>query len=124
MAAMIPPLIQVALGGAAGAALRYVVGAQLARPGFPVAVLTANVVGSFAMGVLAVMLARAGLRAWEPLLLTGLLGGFTTFSAFSQETVTMVERGAFGHAALYVLLSVGLSIAALAVGAASARVVA
>ena len=118
---MMPPILQVALGGAVGAMLRYLVGAQLARPGFPVAVLTANVVGSFAMGVLVVALARAGLRGWEPLLLTGLLGGFTTFSAFSLETVALLERGAPGQAAFYVLLSVGLSITALAGGIVMAR---
>ena len=113
---MMLPTLQVAVGGAIGAALRFLIGAQLARPGFPVAVLTANVVGSFAMGLLVVWLARRGLTAWQPFLLTGVLGGFTTFSAFSLETVTLIERGQGGHAALYVLLSVGLSVGALALG--------
>ena len=121
MPAMIPPLVQIALGGAAGASLRWLIGVQLARPGFPVAVLAANVSGSFAMGVLVVWLAARGLGAWQPLLLTGLLGGFTTFSAFSLETVTLLERGSSLQAGLYVALSVGLSVGALAAGMALAR---
>jgi CrcB protein len=110
------PLLHVALGGALGASLRFLLGASLARPGFPVAVLLANVAGSFLMGVLVAWLAQRGLGRWQPFLLTGVLGGFTTFSAFSLETVTLIERGAFGQATGYVVLSVGLSITALALG--------
>ncbi|WP_298430549.1 fluoride efflux transporter CrcB [uncultured Jannaschia sp.] len=113
---MIPVTIQVALGGALGAAARYIVGAQLMRPGFPVAVLAVNVVGSFLMGLLVVWLGRRGLTEWQPFLLTGLLGGFTTFSAFSLETVTLFERGEVAQAAGYVAASVGLSVGALALG--------
>lgn len=115
------PLLQVALGGALGASLRFLLGAQLGRPGFPVAVLSANVIGSFLMGVLVVWLGSRELKGWEPFLLTGLLGGFTTFSAFSLETVTLIERGEMGQAALYVGLSVGGAIAALALGVWIAR---
>ena len=116
MAPMLPPVLQVALGGALGATLRWSLGVLLARPGFPVAVLTANVVGGFAMGAAVVWLGRQGLGHWAPFLTTGLLGGFTTFSAFGLEAVTLYERGALGQAGLYVLLSVAGSLAALMAG--------
>ena len=118
------PLISVALGGALGASLRFLVGTALLREGFPVAVLTVNVVGSFAMGLAAILLVRAGLSEWQPFVLTGILGGFTTFSAFSLETLTLIERGQGGAAILYVVLSVGLSLLALTAGLAIARAVA
>ncbi|MEM9795551.1 MAG: fluoride efflux transporter CrcB [Pseudomonadota bacterium] len=118
---MLSPLIQVAFGGAIGAAARFAMGMALARPGFPVAILTANVLGSFAMGLLVVWLGQRGLTHWQPFLLTGVLGGFTTFSAFSLETITLAEQGQAGQAALYVVLSVGLSVAALALGVWLAR---
>ena len=118
-----PAILQVAIGGALGAMLRYLAGAGVARlasSGFPAATLGVNVLGSFAMGVLAVTLARSSPHL-APLLLTGLLGGFTTFSAFSLETVTLIEEGRAGAAALYVAASVLLSIGALAAGLAMAR---
>ncbi len=117
---MVGTLLQVAAGGAIGAAARYATGVGVARvfgvTGFPLGVLTVNVVGSFLMGVLVVWLARRGLTHLTPFLLTGILGGFTTFSAFSLEAVTLFERGQVGQAALYVLLSVVLSIAGLVAG--------
>lgn len=117
---MITPVVQVALGGAVGAALRYLVGVWIVRHvghgGFPVAILSVNVIGSFVMGVLVVALAQRGVMQFSPLLLTGLLGGFTTFSAFSLEAVTLYERGDLGQMAIYVGLSVVLSIAALMAG--------
>jgi CrcB protein len=115
------PVLQVALGGALGALLRYLLASALARDGFPVAILACNLLGSLAMGVAFVLLDRAGLGGWQPFLMTGLLGGFTTFSAFSLETVALIERGAAGQAVLYVLLSVGLSVVALAAGLWMAR---
>ncbi|UWQ21216.1 CrcB family protein [Jannaschia sp. W003] len=118
---MLAPTLQVALGGAVGAALRFQLGLALLRPGFPVAVLAANVLGSFLMGLAVVWLGQRGLAAWQPLLMTGVLGGFTTFSAFSLEAWTLWERGEAGQAALYVALSVALSIGALASGVALAR---
>jgi len=89
--------------------------------GVPLPILTVNVVGSFLMGVFVVWAAQRGLTHLSPLVMTGLLGGFTTFSAFSLETVTLIERGQLGAALAYVALSVGLSIAALAVGVALTR---
>ncbi len=114
--AMTFSLLSVALGGAIGASSRFLLGSVLARDGFPVAILTVNVLGSFAMGIAVVLLGRAGLTQWQPFLLTGVLGGFTTFSAFSLETVMLAERGAPVQAAIYVSLSVGLSLSTLLAG--------
>ena len=119
-----PTLMQVALGGALGASLRWLAGAGIARvaaPGFPVAILSVNVLGSLLMGAFVAAAARRGLGHLGPFVATGVLGGFTTFSAFSLEAVTLVERGRVGAAALYVGLSVALSIGALALGAWLAR---
>lgn len=113
-------VFQVALGGAIGAVLRYLTGLGMLRVfghgGFPLSILTVNIIGSFLMGVFVVAAAHRGLTHLSPLVMTGLLGGFTTFSAFSLETVTLYERGDIGQAAAYVALSVGLSIAGLMAG--------
>ena len=116
-------LAQVALGGAAGAVARYATGQAALRvlgTGFPWGTLAVNVVGSFAMGVCAVLLMQSGGR-FSPLLMTGLLGGFTTFSAFSLDAVTLFERGQVGLAAAYVGASVVVSIVALMAGLLLAR---
>jgi fluoride exporter len=122
---MIPTLSLVALGGAVGASLRYLFGvAALRLTGpleFPVVILAVNVLGSLLMGIFVVAAAQRGLTHLSPLVMTGLLGGFTTFSAFSLETVTLIERGQPGAAMLYVVASVGLSVGALAVGMMLAR---
>ncbi len=105
----------VAAGGAVGAWLRYLASrATLAAMGpiaasaFPWATLLVNLSGSFAMGLLAGWLARHGQGGehWRLLLGVGVLGGFTTFSAFSLELVNMAQRGALGLAAAYALVSV------------------
>lgn len=111
--------MQVGLGGALGAMARFLVGLAVLRlgaTGFPVAVLGVNVVGSFVMGLVVVWLGRTGQNAYAPFVMTGILGGFTTFSAFSLEAVTLYERGLVGQAAAYVGLSVTLSIVALGIG--------
>ena len=116
---MISTVLQVALGGAIGAALRFVSGVgilKLVGHGFPVAIIAVNVIGSFLMGVFVVAAAHRGLTHLSPFVMTGVLGGFTTFSAFSLETVTLFERGQIGQAGLYVALSVGLSIGGLVLG--------
>jgi CrcB protein len=108
------PLI--ALGGAIGSVLRYLLVAAI---GAPWGVAAVNVLGSFAIGVLFVLLdARTG---WQLFLMTGLLGGFTTFSAFSLDTLKLIQAGQTGQAALYVLASVALSLIAVALGVALAR---
>ena len=75
--------------------------------------MSVNVLGSALMGILLVLLAHRGQTHLNPFLMTGVLGGFTTFSAFSLEAFTLWERGAAVQAGLYVILSVTLSIAAL-----------
>ena len=108
------------LGGGLGAAARHGInraGLALLGPGFPWWTLAVNVAGSFAIGLLAGLFG-----AWETgqnmrlFLITGVLGGFTTFSAFSLDALTLWERGTFREAALYILGSVILSLAAAAVG--------
>ena len=116
--------LQVALGGAIGASLRYglVLSAlRFSAAGFPIGVLTANVIGSFLMGLFVVYAHHKGYALANLFVMTGILGGFTTFSAFSLEAVTLMERGQMGHAALYVGLSVALSILGLMAGLAIAR---
>lgn len=114
MARMARTLLLAALGGALGSGLRAGVG--LALP-FPWATLGVNVLGSFLMGWLFAALAPA----WHPLVLAGLLGGFTTFSAFSLDALRLVEAGRPGLAALYAGGSVALSLGACAAGLALGR---
>ncbi len=116
----------VALGGAVGAVLRYHVGLAVARiagsGGFYWATLAVNVAGSLAMGLLAGWLVRSGGNEPMRLLLgVGLLGGFTTFSAFSLELVALIERGAFALAAGYALLSLVAGVAGLYLGLVAMR---
>lgn len=121
---MITTLLHVAAGGAIGAALRYLVNVGAGRmfgPGFPVGTVIVNVLGSFAMGVLVTVLARKGGNHLAPFLMTGVLGGFTTFSAFSLDALTLWERGQGGAAAIYVLGSVLLSLAGIGAGLFLAR---
>ena len=116
---MLTSLLHVALGGALGASARYLVGVGAVRllgHGFPWATLVVNVLGSLAMGALVVLLAQKDATRLAPLLMTGLLGGFTTFSAFSLDAVTLYERGQVGAAAGYVAVSVVFSIGALFAG--------
>lgn len=80
-----------------------------------------NIVGSFVMGVVVVVLAHLSGNRYAPLLMTGILGGFTTFSAFSLDAVTLYERGQTGLAASYVGASVVFSLAALFAGLLLAR---
>ncbi len=118
--------LNVALGGAIGAVLRYQLGRGMTwwlGPQmvslFPWATLAANAVGSLAMGLLAGWLAFRVSGDGEQMRLllgVGLLGGFTTFSALSLEMVLLIERGQFLFAALYAILSFALGISALMVG--------
>ncbi|MCF6444268.1 fluoride efflux transporter CrcB [Nereida sp. MMG025] len=120
---MFQTTLLVALGGAIGAALRFVISAQLVRAGdaFPVAILAVNVIGSFLMGLFVVWSFHKGFEHINPFVMTGILGGFTTFSAFSLEAFTLFERGQTGAAITYVGASVILSIAGLAGGVFLAR---
>ncbi len=114
------------LGGGIGAALRHGVNIAAARAlgvAFPYGTLTVNAVGSLAMGLLAAYFAFKGDAGqhWRLFFTTGLLGGFTTFSAFSLDAVLLYERGATGLAALYVVASVAISIGGLFAGLALVR---
>ena len=111
----------VALGGAIGAGARHAVNLGALRlfgSAFPVGTLLVNVVGGLLMGLLAGWLAFRAADSGDLrlFLATGVLGGFTTFSAFSLDAVLLWERGAVVAAVLYVGGSVALSIAALLVG--------
>ncbi|PIE08646.1 MAG: fluoride efflux transporter CrcB [Rhodobacterales bacterium] len=120
------PVLQVALGGAIGASARYLTNVGVMRligPGFPFGTMLVNVLGSFLMGVLVVLLARKGGTAYAPLLMTGMLGGFTTFSAFSLDALTLMERGETYLSALYVIASVVLVLGAIVAGMWAARIV-
>lgn len=116
------PYILVGAGGAIGAMLRYGLSVLVGRAwsgAFPLATFAVNVLGSFAMGLLIAVLARTlpALQAEIRLFVAvGIFGGFTTFSSFSLDVATLAERGAFGTAAVYVVASVALSIAALFAG--------
>lgn len=115
--------LSVAAGGAAGAWLRFAAGRVIGAHPFPFATLTVNVLGSLAMGLLAGWLARHadGGEQWRLLLGVGVLGGFTTFSAFSLEIALLIQRGAAGLAMLYIALSLLGGVGGLFAGLALAR---
>lgn len=119
---MIWTTLQVALGGAIGAALRFLAGVGVFKltgptgPGFPLAILGVNITGSLLMGLFAGFAAQRDVAQMSPFIMTGLLGGFTTFSAFSLETFMLFERGQVASAAIYVVASVMFSVLGLAVG--------
>jgi CrcB protein len=115
-------LALVAVGGAIGASLRHLcnlAALRLLGPAFPWGTLAVNIVGSFAMGIVVAVLARrfGGVSNELRLFLaTGILGGFTTFSAFSLDAAALWERGEGLHALAYVLASVAGAILALFLG--------
>jgi CrcB protein len=115
------------VGGGIGAALRHgvnLVSARLFGTAFPWHTLIENVTGSMVMGMLAAYFAFKGGEAsqhWRLFLTTGILGGYTTFSAFSLDAMLLYQRGEVVQAALYVAGSVVLAIAGLAAGLALAR---
>lgn len=122
-AAALPPIVLVMLGGGLGAGLRYLVGQwalALLGPGLPFGTWAVNIAGGLAMGLLAGGLIRGGTSASDEglrlLLGVGVLGGFTTFSAFSLELVTMFVRGDVVLAAAYAVSSVAGSCVALYCG--------
>lgn len=118
----------VAVGGAIGSVLRYYVGQlalRIAGPAFPWGTLTVNVVGCFIIGVFAEMIVRRFDASPELrlLLITGFLGGLTTFSSFSLDAILLCERGATVASAVYIAASVGLSLAAVIGGLALMRAI-
>lgn len=119
--AALPPLLLVMLGGSVGAGLRYLVGAWTVAnivSNLPFGTWTVNVVGGLLMGLLTGWLIRSGGDESLRLLLgVGVLGGFTTFSAFSLEMFTMINRGEIGLAGAYAVSSVAGSVLAVMTGA-------
>ena len=121
------PFLIVFVGGGIGAALRHGVNVAVARAFGPslgyLATAIENVSGSFAMGLLAAYFAFKGdaSQHWRLFFTTGILGGYTTFSAFSLDAALLYERGQLGLAGLYVLASVLLSIGGLFAGLALVR---
>ena len=114
------------LGGGIGAALRHGINLAVARmlgTAFPYGTLLINISGSFIMGLVVAYFAFKGdaSQHWRLFLTTGILGGYTTFSAFSLDVALLYERGETGLAALYVLASVAVSIGALFAGLALVR---
>ncbi len=122
--------LYVAVGGAAGSVARYQLGRAMTRwmgseamMIFPWATLAVNTIGSLVMGLLAGFLLRMGgdTDGWRLLVGIGLLGGFTTFSAFSLEMAMLIQRGQVGLAGIYALLSLGLGVTGLIFGLTVAR---
>jgi fluoride exporter len=115
-------LLLLALGGTAGTLARYGTSVSLmrfsTRAAFPFGTLAVNLIGCLLIGYLHGAFAqRAGVRPeYQLLLITGFLGGFTTFSAFGWETATMLNSGAYGRAALYLAISNGLGVALVLAG--------
>lgn len=107
----------VALGGAIGSVCRYLTGLFMTRlfgPSFPWGTITVNIIGSFAIGLLTELVARRLNASMELrlLIVVGFLGGFTTFSSFSLDTVALIEKGALMTALTYVAASLFVSLAA------------
>lgn len=110
------------IGGGVGAILRYVLHMRIdhaVSANFPYGILTVNILGSFLIGVLAGIVSRetfSEVSYLSPLLMVGVLGGFTTFSTFSLETINLIQGGKYQAAMFYVLASVILSIFAAFLG--------
>jgi fluoride exporter len=122
------------LGAGIGGMLRHganTLGMRLAGPDFPYATMTVNILGSLLMGLIAGYFAFRGGEGgmgqmgqhWRLFLTTGVLGGFTTFSAFSLDFATLWERGAMSGAGVYLVASVGGSLVAIFIALAVARAV-
>ena len=116
---MIWSFVQVALGGALGASMRYasilgVVGLFGVR--FPIGTLFVNILGSLLLGFLVVLIDQRNWASLAPFLIIGILGGFTTFSAFSLDAYNLFARGDLIACLAYVVFSVSFSISALFIG--------
>lgn len=114
-------ILYVAAGGAIGSVLRYMVttrAAALLGLNFPYGTMIVNISGSFLMGILVGYLSKTLPHSMElrAFLAIGILGGFTTFSSYSLDVVTLIERGQMAQAATYAILSVILAIASLFAG--------
>ena len=123
---MIGQYLAVGAGGAVGAMLRYWLGLRVTGAmgsAFPWSTLTVNFIGSFLVGVCMVLIAgkASGAELWRLGLMVGLLGGFTTFSAFSSDTLGLLEAEQWFRAMVYISASILLCITAAAAGVGAAR---
>jgi CrcB protein len=114
-------LIIIGIGGAAGAILRFITSKSVQTwvgGSFPFGILAVNLIGSFAIGILATLfIERSSLDPiWRAGILIGLLGGFTTFSSFSLDTINLLRNGAVMQATLYIFSSVFLCLLAAWLG--------
>jgi fluoride exporter len=110
-------ILLIALGGAAGSVLRYLLGNAIqesVHPGFPIGTLAVNIIGCLAIGFLYRVI-NAQQNELRVLLIVGFCGGFTTFSTFSYETLGLMRGGLYGRAALYVFASVAAGLAGTAI---------
>jgi CrcB protein len=119
-------ILLVAIGGAIGSVARYLTGMFTLRtfgPGFPWGTLTVNIVGSLAIGIFAELIARrfSAPLEWRLFIITGFLGGFTTFSAFSLDVATLIDNGNLPLALAYVAVSMLVSLFAVFAGLAMMR---
>ena len=119
-------VLLIALGGALGSVARFLMTTAFVRASgatFPYGTLAVNVLGSFLIGVLYVLLVEnAGLKAeWRAFLMVGVLGGFTTFSSFSLESVALITQAHYARAAVYVCSSVLLCLGGTSIGMVLAR---
>jgi fluoride exporter len=118
-------LLLIAVGGAAGSVSRYLVFSAVQRAtqaNFPFGTIAVNIAGSVLVGVLAGVAMNTQTHPWlRPALIVGFCGGFTTFSAFSMETVGLINGGEVGKAALYAAASLALCVAGAAIGFALSR---
>lgn len=118
----------IAVGGAAGSLLRYLVGGAVQRTsagGFPIGTMFVNVSGCFLIGILLRQFMNMQLSPeLRALLIVGFCGGFTTFSTFSAETLGLIEGGEYGRATSYVILSVVLCLSATFMGMTALRLLA
>jgi len=119
-------ILLVAIGGAIGSVARYLTGMlsiRLLGTGFPWGTLAVNVIGSLAIGIFAELIARrfSAPLEWRLFIITGFLGGFTTFSAFSLDVATLIDNGNLALALTYVALSMLVSMFAVFAGLAMMR---
>ncbi|WP_276498088.1 fluoride efflux transporter CrcB [Pontibacter litorisediminis] len=113
-------LLVVGAGSFIGGVLRYLLTLFIqtrAAIAFPFGTLGVNLIGCFLMGLVFALITRGDISGeWRPFLATGILGGFTTFSAFSLESVSLLQAGQYGQAVLYILASVMLGLLATSAG--------
>jgi len=114
-------LLAIAVGGALGAVMRFQVSSSIYRllgRDFPYGTLAVNVLGSFVMGLLFIIISERGMLSseWRSVIMVGFLGAFTTFSTFSIETVALMESGEFNRALLNIVLSVVVCLGATWLG--------